>query len=259
MTDATLHRRKFLALAGTTAATSLAGCTTGNSNANNQAGDQPEAEHEEDGDHAEEESGHSEEEQSGHDDGGQEEEGGHAEEESGHDDGGHAEEEDSHAEEEGGHNEDSHGHDEAVGDPVEVARVDMVSTDSGEHFEPHVVRVTKGGTVRWTNESGTHSTTAYAPANDKPQLVPDGSTAWDSGLFTEEGATFEHTFETEGVYHYYCTPHETMGMIGSVIVGEPDAHGQPALEEPPEDMPDAVQEKITELNAMCNEALGHTH
>jgi plastocyanin len=241
MTDATLHRREFLALAGATAATGLAGCTTGNSNANDQAGGESQAGPEEEGDHAEEESGHPEEEQSGHNDGG------------------HAEEEDSHAEEEGGHSDDGHGHDEAVGDPVEVAAVDMVSTSDGEHFEPHVVRVTKGGTVRWTNESGTHSTTAYAPAKDKPQLMPDGAAAWDSGIFTEEGATFEHTFETEGVYHYYCTPHETMGMIGSVVVGEPDAHGQPALEEPPEGMPDRVREKITELNAMCNEALGHTH
>ena len=233
MTDATLHRRKFLALAGATAATGLAGCTTG-SNANNQAGGDPDAANEAEDGHAAEESGHQE-------------------------DDGHAEEEGGHEEEEGGHSDDGHGHDEAVGDPVEVAEVDMVSTSDGEHFEPHVVRVTKGGTVRWTNESGTHSTTAYSPENDKPQLMPDGAVAWDSGLFTEEGATFEHTFETEGVYHYYCTPHETMGMIGSVVVGEPDAHGQPALEEPPEGMHDRVREKITELNAMCNEALGHTH
>jgi plastocyanin len=172
-------------------------------------------------------------------------------EEEGHEEEGH--------EEEGGHGEDEHGHDEAVGDPVELAEANMVSRDDGEHFEPHVVRVTKGGTVRWTNESGTHSTTAYSQANDKVQLMPDGATAWDSGILTEKGATFEHTFETEGVYHYYCTPHESLGMIGSVIVGEPDAHGQPALEEPPEDMPDRVREKIKELNAMCNEALGHTH
>jgi len=48
-------------------------------------------------------------------------------------------------------------------------------------------------------------------------------------------------------------------MIGSIIVGEPEAHGQPALEEPPQDMPDSVREKITELNRMCNSALGHEH
>jgi len=33
-------------------------------------------------------------------------------------------------------------------------------------------------------------------------------------------------------------------MIGSIIVGEPDAHGQPALEEPPQDKPESVTKKI---------------
>uniref|UniRef100_UPI00351D1152 cupredoxin domain-containing protein n=1 Tax=Halorientalis salina TaxID=2932266 RepID=UPI00351D1152 len=166
---------------------------------------------------------------------------------SGHDDGG------------SGHEDDGHGHDEAVGDPTDSASVAMITADDGEHFEAHVARVNVGGTVTFVNESGNHSTTAYHPDNDQPQLVPDGAAAWDSGLLSEDGATFEHTFETEGVYHYYCTPHETTGMIGSVIVGEPDAHDQPALEDSPEDKPERVREKISELNDMCNEALGHTH
>lgn len=34
----------------------------------------------------------------------------------------------------------------------------------------------------------------------------------------------EHTFGTDGVY-YYCAPNETDGMIGSVMVGQPEAHG----------------------------------
>ncbi|GAB3700043.1 hypothetical protein JCM31271_32510 [Halorubrum trueperi] len=135
----------------------------------------------------------------------------------------------------------------------------MVTEDGGYHFEPHVVRVNVGGTVTWTNESGSHSATAYHPDNDQPQLVPDGATSWDSGLRSEEGATFDHTFETEGVYHYYCTPHETVGMLGSVIVGDPDPHEQIALEEPPEEKPDTVREKLTELNGMVSSALGDDH
>jgi plastocyanin len=161
--------------------------------------------------------------------------------------------------EEGGHGDDGHGHNEGVGEPTDAAEVKLITEDGGYHFEPHVVRVNAGGTVTFVNESGSHSATAYHPGNDQPQLVPDDTEAWDSGLLTEEGATFEHTFETEGVYHYYCAPHEKLGMIASVIVGEPEAHGQPALEDPPADKPDAVREKITELNEMCNSALGHDH
>jgi hypothetical protein len=75
----------------------------------------------------------------------------------------------------------------------------------------------------------------------------------------EAGATFEHTFETEGVYHYYCIPHESLGMLGSVIVGEPDAHEQVALEEPPAGKPERVREKLEELNGMIRPALGDDH
>jgi plastocyanin len=169
--------------------------------------------------------------------------------ESGHDDGGT----------ETGHSDDEDDHDEAVGAPSDTAEVRMITEDGGYHFEPHVVRVNVGGTVTWHNESGSHSTTAYHPDNDQPQLVPDGAAAWDSGILSEQGATFEHTFETEGVYHYYCTPHESLGMIGSVIVGEPDPHEQVALEEPPADKPDRVREKLEELNGMIRTALGDDH
>ncbi|MFC7130531.1 plastocyanin/azurin family copper-binding protein [Haloferax chudinovii] len=164
-----------------------------------------------------------------------------------------------HNEEEGGHREEEDGHDEAIGAPTDTAEVTMVSTDNGYHFEPHVVRVNVGGTVTFHNESGTHSTTAYHPDNDQPQLVPGGAASWDSGILSEEGATFEHTFETEGVYHYYCIPHEALGMVGTVIVGEPDPHEQVALEKTPADKPDAVQKKLEELNGMVRTALGDDH
>jgi hypothetical protein len=44
---------------------------------------------------------------------------------------------------------------------------------------------------------------------------------------TEQGATFEYTFEEEGTYDYFCIPHKTLGMIGRVVCGEP---GGPAEE-----------------------------
>ncbi|WP_303652014.1 plastocyanin/azurin family copper-binding protein [Halorubrum ezzemoulense] len=220
-TNSGLTRRRVLQLTGGAAVIGLAGCT-GSESDGSDSGAESTATSTEDGG------------ESGHDEGENSSEG-----ESGHDDEG--------------------GHDEAVGEPSDTAEVAMVTEDGGYHFEPHVVRVNVGGTVTWTNESGSHSATAYHPDNDQPQLVPDGAAAWDSGLRSEEGATFEHTFETEGVYHYYCTPHETVGMLGSVIVGDPDPHEQIALEEPPEEKPDTVREKLTELNGMVSSALGDDH
>ena len=167
---------------------------------------------------------------------------------------GHTPGEDPHAHEDVGHL-----HDEPVGDPVDHATVRMVTTETGFHFEPHVARVTPGGTVTFVNESGAHTATAYHPDYDLPLRMPEGAAPWDTGLLTEAGAEVDHTFETEGVYQYYCVPHEDMGMIAAIIVGEPDPHDQPGLEPPGERFSGRAAEKIESLNEMCNEALGHTH
>lgn len=141
--------------------------------------------------------------------------------------------------------------------PSEHADVAMLDTNGGRqhHFDPHVVWVKKGGTVTWTLESGVHSTTAYHPDNDKPLRIPKGAKPWNSEILTTQGQTFEHTFAVEGVYDYFCIPHESMGMIGSVIVGTPKPTGQPALEPPQASLPEQAQAKITELNATVTEAL----
>ncbi|WP_225317616.1 MULTISPECIES: plastocyanin/azurin family copper-binding protein [Haloferax] len=153
------------------------------------------------------------------------------------------------------HEEEGHMHDETLVGPVDHADVAMLSSSTGEHFQPHISWVTVGGTVTWTKESGIHSTTSYSPENDRPRLTPDGVDSWDSGFVAEDGTTFEHTFEKEGVYHYFCIPHEFVGMIGSVIVGNPNPETEPALAAPPESLPSAIRERIAELNEMIVAAL----
>lgn len=74
-------------------------------------------------------------------------------------------------------------------------------------FEPAAIKVSRSSTVvwEWTGEGGYHD-------------VVDEGGAFGSDLFRERGSTFEHTFDTEGVYKYVCTPHETLGMKGVVVV-----------------------------------------
>ncbi|MEF8907879.1 MAG: plastocyanin/azurin family copper-binding protein [Haloarculaceae archaeon] len=142
----------------------------------------------------------------------------------------------------------------------EVAVNTARSADSTEyHFDPHVTWVEAGGTVTWRLESGAHTATAYHPGNDQPRLVPEGTDAWDSGMLSEEGETFSQTFETEGVYHYFCKPHEQFGMIATVIVGEPHPEDQRALRMMPEGKPEDVHGKLEELNTMVGELLGEGH
>jgi hypothetical protein len=76
---------------------------------------------------------------------------------------------------------------------------------------------------------------------------------------SEEGETFSHTFETEGVYHYLCTPHEQFGMMATVIVGEPHLEDQRALQMMPDNKPEEVHGKLEELNGMVREIMGGGH
>lgn len=154
-----------------------------------------------------------------------------------------------------GHGETEHGHG-GVGDPQESREVAVNTTDDGQsHFSPHVTRVTVDGTITWVLESGQHTVTAYHTENDQPRLVPEGTENWDSGTLSEQGEEFEHTFDTEGVYHYYCEPHEQGGMIATVIVGNPDPSEEIALESPPGDKSETVRAKLEELNGMVRSAL----
>lgn len=139
---------------------------------------------------------------------------------------------------------------------VESATVAMLATSDGAQiFDPDVVWLAPGGTITWVNESGTHSSTAYAPANDKPNRIPEGAESWDSGILTGQGAEFSQTFETAGVYDYYCLPHEALGMVGTVVVGEPGAEGQPGLAPPQSDLPEGARTELERLNGVVAEQL----
>jgi plastocyanin len=93
-------------------------------------------------------------------------------------------------------------------------------------FLPETVEITAGETVTWTNV-GTypHTVTAYEEG------IPEGGEYFASGGFgseraarvepggsVEEGESYSRTFETAGVYEYYCIPHEYAGMVGTVEV-----------------------------------------
>ena len=74
-------------------------------------------------------------------------------------------------------------------------------------FDQANITVEPGTTVTWVQSGdNAHTTTSY-----------DG--LWDSGMIEGgSGGTFSFTFEEPGTYDYYCIPHESMGMIGSVTV-----------------------------------------
>lgn len=142
-----------------------------------------------------------------------------------------------------------HGHGITVpNQPAHSATVTMKTRDGSSHFEPHVVWVERGGNVTFETESGTHTATAYHPENDSPRRVPDGAPPWDSGNLTVDDGPYERTFEVTGIHDFYCRPHQAQGMVGTVIVGQPQNADQAGLSEPGEELPDSARSKIQVLN-----------
>jgi plastocyanin/uncharacterized protein YggT (Ycf19 family) len=77
-------------------------------------------------------------------------------------------------------------------------------------FSPSSVTIHPGDQVRWTWSSSGHSTTSGSPG------LPNG--IWDSGIHNA-GATFNRTFNSTGMFPYYCTPHGgCCNMVGTVTV-----------------------------------------
>jgi plastocyanin len=83
---------------------------------------------------------------------------------------------------------------------VEVGAYDKVG------FKPKSITVAPGTTVRWVNYG------------EERHTVTSRDGLFDSGPLSP-GATYSVTFMRPGTYHYFCRPHEKMGMVGTVVVG----------------------------------------
>ncbi len=76
-------------------------------------------------------------------------------------------------------------------------------------FSPSLDTVAVGSTVTWTNsDSYGHTVTSD----------PGSSEVFDSPVAA--GASFSHTYNTAGIYGYYCKIHgtPTTGMHGTIVV-----------------------------------------
>ena len=88
-------------------------------------------------------------------------------------------------------------------------------------FNPAVITITAGSTVRWTN---TASLTPHTSTSDLGDTE-----VWDSGVLNP-GDTFTHTFDVPGVYPYHCNVH--ISMHGVVVVLLPQSPAGVSLDGP---------------------------
>jgi len=112
---------------------------------------------------------------------------------------------------------------------AEQVEIAMQGTEDGSRvwFEPVGVHVAPGTLIRWTNRDAgnSHTTTAYHPGNaGHPLRIPREAQPWNSDYLLPQ-QHFEVRLTAEGVYDYFCQPHEMAGMAGRIIVGTPAASG----------------------------------
>ncbi len=109
-------------------------------------------------------------------------------------------------------------HDRTVG---AVASPALIVKISDFKFVPKSVEIKAGDTVEWDNTSilSWHTVTCDpAKAKKKEDVeLPAGAQAFDSGRLNP-GEKYRYTFWTPGTYRYFCIPHETLGMLGEVVV-----------------------------------------
>ena len=98
---------------------------------------------------------------------------------------------------------------------AETVEVEMRQANS--RFDPDPVEIKVGDTVNWTNPGFVTHTVTCDPAVSKTCVLPAGAEAFASPDM-EEDKTFSHVFTVAGTYKYVCKYHESMGMIGTVIV-----------------------------------------
>ena len=110
--------------------------------------------------------------------------------------------------------------------PVPVIRMTGDALGARVGFDPVGLWVPTGTTVRFIIHANVHATAAYHPANGNRCLrIPEAAAAWNSNYLVNPGDSFDLTLAVEGVYDYYCEPHEQAGMVGRIVVGAPSGPG----------------------------------
>ena len=84
----------------------------------------------------------------------------------------------------------------------------------GNYFSPADLQIEAGETVQWVNMAGFHN------VDGSTDTYPNNPDSFYSGSPSNDAWTYSFTFEVEGFYDYDCSPHASMGMVGTIMVGD---------------------------------------
>jgi len=83
-------------------------------------------------------------------------------------------------------------------------------------FEPSAVTIHAGETVEWRNASRFKHTVTANPKLGSA-VLPAGAQPFASAEL-QPGESFRQVLSVPGKYRYFCTPHEGVGMSGTITV-----------------------------------------
>lgn len=114
------------------------------------------------------------------------------------------------------------------GDDPQVINVEMVDEGGGQwRFEPASIEARPGDIVRFTQTDVVPHNVQFKGSSTDADL---GGVAMGPFL-THKGETYDVVIDgrfVPGTYHFVCTPHEMLGMKGTLVVREGNAPGNDA-------------------------------
>lgn len=81
-------------------------------------------------------------------------------------------------------------------------------------FDPSSLTISAGTEVTWTWDSSGHN---IVVASQPDEASWQGTPGSEDELY-DEGYTYSHSFDPTGTYEYYCQPHRSAGMTGTITV-----------------------------------------
>jgi plastocyanin len=98
----------------------------------------------------------------------------------------------------------------------------MVGAGGSLVFTPATLSIRVGDTVRWTWGSSLHNVVSGPVVSGVGMadglFCSPNDTACGSAPILNMGDTYEHTFPVAGTFPYFCSPHASTGMVGSIVV-----------------------------------------
>jgi pseudoazurin len=110
----------------------------------------------------------------------------------------------------------------AIADSVEVEMLNKRDDGKRMVYSEDITRINVGDTVNWIAKDRGHNV----------EFI-DGPDNWEAPKRSRMSKDFSYTFEEPGIYTYVCTPHASMGMLATVVVGDVTESDIKAVEDAP--------------------------